>query len=511
MVRRFAFTLLLAALATPALANNLQISNISLTGQNTTSDFTKVEFDISWEHSWRDNGNWDAVWLFVKWSTDNGYTWQHGTLNATAANHTAPSGSTIVPAADSTGVFIQRATSGSGTVTWTNVQLRWEYGIDGIDDNAVVLVKVFGTEMVYVPTGSFYLGDGTTSMIAGQFEAGNSGDPFLISSENPLTLGGTSVSNLSNHNAQGMQTSDDFFYSTTKSLPGTFPKGYNAFYCMKYEITQEQYRDFLNTLTRIQQTNRVQTDISGTSITNRFVMTNTTTVISRNGLRCDAILSPSDPVTFYCDYDGDGIYDESTDGQNIGMNYIHRNDLLAILDWMALRPMTELEFEKACRGPLPPRVNEWAWGDTTYIASTAVSNAGGPNEVSTTTGANCSFGNNYGVHRAGAFATASSTRRAAGSSYYGIMELSASLGDPVVSVGNSTSRSFQGQHGDGEITSSTGSANTTGWPPELGFRGGTWIHTNSTYPRVSSRTHAAWNSQNGYFNNSGGRGVRTSP
>jgi hypothetical protein len=34
--------------------------------------------------------------------------------------------------------------------------------------------------------------------------------------------------------------------------------------------------------------------------------------------------------------------------------------------------MTELEYEKACRGPLMPVANEYAWGTTTISATTAI-------------------------------------------------------------------------------------------------------------------------------------------
>ncbi len=89
-----------------ASANNVVVSNISLTGQNTTSDFTLVQFDITWENSWRDPGNHDAAWVFVKYSTDGGGTWNHATL--ATSGHTAPSGSTIDTPSDSMGVFIYR-------------------------------------------------------------------------------------------------------------------------------------------------------------------------------------------------------------------------------------------------------------------------------------------------------------------------------------------------------------------------------------------------------------------
>ena len=75
------FSLNLLLLQT-AFANNVAVSNVVLTGQNATSDFTLVQFDITWDNSWRVNtgpSNWDACWVFVKYSTNSGATWRHGT------------------------------------------------------------------------------------------------------------------------------------------------------------------------------------------------------------------------------------------------------------------------------------------------------------------------------------------------------------------------------------------------------------------------------------------------
>ncbi len=125
-------------LAQTAFANNVQVSNITLAGQDRARDFTLVQFDITWENSWRDPGKHDAAWVFVKYSTDGGATWNHATL--AASGHTAPSGSTIDTPSDSMGVFIYRSAVGSGTVNFTSVQLRWEYGTDAVADNALDLV-----------------------------------------------------------------------------------------------------------------------------------------------------------------------------------------------------------------------------------------------------------------------------------------------------------------------------------------------------------------------------------
>ena len=67
-------------IAQQALSNNVQVSNVRLTNQNTTDDFTMVEFDIIWENSWRYNGgpnNWDAAWIFVKYKIGANGAWNH--------------------------------------------------------------------------------------------------------------------------------------------------------------------------------------------------------------------------------------------------------------------------------------------------------------------------------------------------------------------------------------------------------------------------------------------------
>ena len=48
------------------------------------------------------------------------------------------------------------------------------------------------------------------------------------------------------------------------------------------------------------------------------------------------------------------------------MNYVSFTDGLAFTDWAALRPITELEYEKAARGPSEPIDAEFVWGTNTY-------------------------------------------------------------------------------------------------------------------------------------------------
>ena len=151
-----------------ALANNLSISNVSISTRSASADTATVQFDISWSNSWRNQENWDAAWVFIKYSTDAGVTWAHATLKTAG---TVPSGfsvgsgtaATIVVTTDKMGGFVYRSAVGSGSLSTTSMKFVWDYGTNGVSDTTSVIVKVFGVEMVYIPTANFYIGDGNAS------------------------------------------------------------------------------------------------------------------------------------------------------------------------------------------------------------------------------------------------------------------------------------------------------------------------------------------------------------
>jgi formylglycine-generating enzyme required for sulfatase activity len=517
-------------------ANNISVTNATLTGQVAVSGYTMVQFDISWENSFRmssGTADWDAAWVFVKYKVSSNYggdgLWKQAWLSNTG--YTAPAGSAIEfglkdPTASfnassnpGMGAFVHRDADGIGTFTKTGVQLRWNYsqnyktGTTPIGDNDVIDIQVFAIEMVYVPQGSFYLGTGGTETNA-FYTYPTTTNPYYVTSEDAIVQG-TAVGNL--YSPYTTTYNNGFSWPT---IPAAFPKGWKAFYCMKYEISQQGYVDFLNTLTRTQQAARVGTSVSAgvITVTNRYVMSNTTTPSQRNGIKCAATISSTDSITFYCDLNNNNVKNEAADGQNIACNYINNFDFLAYLDWSGLRPMTELEYEKACRGTLTPVANEYAWGSTTILNSSGVTNSGLNNEVSSTAGANCNYAGTVGGQmRVGSFAQAATTREQAGASYWGIMDLSGNAMERVVPVSWGGFVTYTGTHGDGLVDAS-GNPNTSTWlytpTPSyymISYRGGNCQDV-ANYSRVSDRYYDcvfSYDIGRSYW--VGGRGVRIVP
>lgn len=96
-------------------ANNIQVQQTLLTGQNLGTQTYQIEFDLSWENSWRTStleSNWDAAWVFVKYRIDGTTDWQHAKLQPTG--FVAPVGATVEPRSDGMGAFIYRNSDGIG-------------------------------------------------------------------------------------------------------------------------------------------------------------------------------------------------------------------------------------------------------------------------------------------------------------------------------------------------------------------------------------------------------------
>lgn len=496
-----------------SIANNIQVSNVTLTDLNVYSKFVMIQMDLTWENSFRVNNganNWDAAWIFVKYRI-NGGIWNHAFLGN--SGNIAGSGTeiAITPGLVNTsaahnettnpvvGVFVYRNNPGYGNLTQNGLKIRWNYGANGINFARNVELKVFAIEMVYVPSGSFSVGDGTEFPypLNGQLRDAATNIPFVISSENQITLGDTISGNIGNNNSEGMFSPDDFNDLTTKILPAAFPKGFNSFYCMKYEVTQQLWIDFFNTLTQTQKTRHDITSSNGK---------NNDLIIHKNNIRWTS---------------GDATLNGGTHG-NVACNYLNWIDATSFLDWAGLRPMSELEFEKACRGPELPILGEYAWGTSEGETIIGYQNNGLINEIasnSTSNVNNSAVLTQIFVSRVGMFAKSNTTRVNSGATFYGIMDMSGNVYEPVVTLGRSAGRIFtHNNHGDGLLTVD-GFSDISTWPGFVtnkitsaagsGFRGGGYESSYSQI-RVSDRKLSSVSSTT-RFREFGLRGIRSAP
>ncbi len=477
---KFAVTILFLVFGFNAKANNLTITGTSVSGSNIT-------FDIAWENSWNANvapANWDAVWVFIKYQDCNTRLWAHAGLSTVSGDHTAGSPLQVDTVTDGRGVFIRRSALGGGNIGATSITLKMTIPAGTYN------YKVFGIEMVNVPQAAYELGDGAAASTFNSITVNAASQSGGLSA---ATIGGAAV-----------------------AAPATFPMGYNALYSMKYEISQEQYVDFLNSLTYDQQAAHVVNDPVG--VVGTYAMF--AAYYYRNGIR---ILTPGNnnaiPAVYACDATP-GVENNTNDGQNIAMNNLSWNDLTAYLDWAALRPMTEMEFEKISRGPLARVANEYVWGTTTINAvhNGLTSNNLQPNEsYASILNGLCAAGLNsgstaYGPLRCGIFATSTSGRASSGAGYYGVMDMAGNVWERVVSLGNASGSAFNGTLGDGTITA-TGLANQATWPSATtalgtGYKGGNWgDYIGYGYEQISNRTLSTTADASRTYT-FGGRGVR---
>jgi len=504
---------------------------------------SEVQFDLSWSHTWRAKWmepaaknvtgkdlpveSWSAAWVFVKFRPAGhqmqGYS--HAILSARAADHAVPAGATLdvgLTDGKGMGVFIYRGSPGHGPLDLRNVKLRWLHGADGVADPGAADLRVFAIEMVYVPRGAFEVGSGGTetgSFTDGSWKGGPA-VPFLVDEK----WSGTAGRRISKTPGCLWGTSDEgaAAIGPEGALADGFPTGHEAFYCMRYEVTRGQFADFLNTIS--------SDAYASTTGGDRDHAGGHYTAAGRYSLS-DAWpnLKPTRPYQ--------------------ACNLLSWWDAARYAAWAGLRPMTELEYEKACRGPLKPVPNEYAWG-TARIANAeyTLANDGKADEriaenYSTTAGnANYDFtmpafhggATRGGVSavpgspmRAGIFATPDSGRVAAGASYWGIMDLSGNVREQVVTVSHLKGRGFAGTHGAGtlevpkdwpEAEYSAGTAQTSGKDDAIGsgLRGGFFGDTPFSL-RLSDRGHATYSPRAGSFSvqsrqdQNGFRAVRTAP
>ncbi len=441
-------------------ADDIEVSNVSL-NKDTGGAYWEVSFDITWQNSWRTdnlNGdgatNWDAAWVFVKYYERTSSTWGHAYLRPDGHATGSGTAAELVPgkvnengvydAIDNpiVGAMLYRSENGSGTFSASGVKLRWDFTAAGLSAGSDVMTDLFAIEMVHVAPGPFFLGSGGSE--DHRFYAGGTdNNPFLVTDD---WDGCVTEADGCLWATGSMTTSDD--YLGGQALTPDYPRGTEGFSIMKYEISQQQYVDFLNTLTPAQASARAMT-----------------TEGDRQGIR-----------------EVSGKYATST--PFVAANRLSWLDGAAYLDWAGLRPMTELEYEKAARGFSGPVANEYAWGTTNLQSTGGSGNYSNLGDATETVGqGNAVYGgsNPGGPARVGIFAGDGSNREAAGAGYWGVMELSGNLWERTVSGANADGRAYRGYHGDGMLAEQ-GVGDVETWPgyggngitgsAGSGFRGG---------------------------------------
>ncbi|MEM9858857.1 MAG: SUMF1/EgtB/PvdO family nonheme iron enzyme [Bacteroidota bacterium] len=442
--------------------SNIQITQVEYVQSDGPEYKRGVNVTISWKNSWNTDKNHDAAWVFFKVINKNkGY--QHLYLMPNTAHLDWKATSNIPDAeakisSDGTGMMVYPTNTYRGDVTYRffvelDTSRISERYINYLDNRTI---EGYGIEMVYIPKGAFTLGDpDTTALNYGAFfqsdDVGEFDGLYTVTKENaPIEIG---------------KGKDKLFYRGPEPeyqgdqqgpIPAAFPKGVGSFYLMKYEVNQGIYAAFLNSLSSEASSVRFT---GGTPDYERLGGT-----IKLENSHFVAAL-PQQRMVFW-----------------------HWNDMMAFTDWAALRPYTELEFTKACRGLIKPLAHEMPWNTSN---SAKVIRRINPK----THRMELPDGYNEGQIN-------DENREFFGASYYWVMDLGGSMWEKVVTLGDSVGRAFEGQHGDGRIDY-YGRANVEGWPHGYGesygygYRGGGYygkahIAEFTPYSPIAYRLYGAW-------------------
>ena len=482
-------------------ANNIRINGTVQVSQG-TGDTLVLYFPLRWDNSWRDQFNWDAAWIFFKYKSGTG-GWNH--INLCAGGHRLVNNSgqpvsfSYMPGntgSNTVGIFVYRSALNAGNTPEINCQVKCLKSSLGnltpqqfANHESFILAQA--VEMVYVPYGAYYLGDGSCP---NRF-SGSDGNPVLIDSETAVTASTATKVHPVTNNVTG----------SAQSITALYPKGYKGFYMMKYEASQEQWVYFLNTLTYVQQQEQVPGLLALKS--GEYIFGSKSEPSNRNGIIVAETSDNGSTAIFANNLHNDDKYSQDDDGKTIACNYLSPSDIAAYCSWAGLRPMSELEYEKACRQsyPEPAIPEEYAWHNNSISGRlNTVSNGGARSEHSNTANANVNAGNSFGPARCGLFATGSSTHQSAGATFWGGMDMSGNVKEMCYNL------DYTGFNGS---MMGTGAYNTALWSltsTHFGVKGGGFASPDNLL-RVSDRTETA-----GYFTDIdqrdstvGFRGVRT--
>ena len=143
-----------------------------------STNIATVSLQLKWDNSWRDDFNYDAVYLFLKYKVDGQReVWHHAYLEG--GGHEIDNGYSYLmsnsqkevsgKADHNEGIFIYRSVKGYGNAV-VNLKLKWN--IKSNPDKELdremftagnVFLSAMGIEMVYIPRGGFRVGDTKSS------------------------------------------------------------------------------------------------------------------------------------------------------------------------------------------------------------------------------------------------------------------------------------------------------------------------------------------------------------
>lgn len=445
-------------------SSDLKIEGIEWSRDNQPFKY-KVKLTISWNNSWRNERNYDAAWLFLNYVSPDyrQASYRHAKLlnngHRLLANHIAGCPDPVIEVPeDRIGLYIYPASKHRGAVRWT-IELALDTALlrDQNFNPGDRLIEAYGIEMVQIPEGSFTLGEADTAAAWRNYS-------LFVSDGNGRPAGLWKVSNEKQSINVGKEEGS-LYYNAEVALyhgdqkgiiPAEFPKGFQGFYIMKYETTQGQYAAFLNCIS------------------------NSSTFMRANFGGRD-----------YYTYRGTIRFEKDkyvAGSPNRPCNFFSWDDACAYADWAGLRPMTELEFEKACRGSLNPIAHEYPWNTSSKSKLQRVVNK----DDELVWLGDLKEGN-----------LTDNNRDQFGASYYWVMDLAGSLWERCVTIGDSVGRSFKGTHGDGMLAY-YGFASNADWPKGstetagFGFRGGGYYEHNMQYggfnphSPVGNRNFGSW-------------------
>ena len=150
ILKAFYFCLFITFVICPrAYANNLSVFDVTIVNRNPSEDTITVEFNVSWENSWRTKINHDAVWITVR-LYDPTVNPTNKLLCQLTANGLNPSGTEVgsnlnleisVPS-DKYGAIIRPSNYGvNSSISSSDVQLTIDYSSCGFNDDDTVYVR----------------------------------------------------------------------------------------------------------------------------------------------------------------------------------------------------------------------------------------------------------------------------------------------------------------------------------------------------------------------------------